>query len=109
MSILRAGGSGRRALFFAKKGLAIPSEKAMPLKDLIQTVLTRYPAARSEVFTDHGVADLIRRSIPHAISTEIPAQRYRVYGSAGQGNWAVVPWVAVFDKLITETAAKFSS
>ncbi|HIE80022.1 MAG TPA: DUF3578 domain-containing protein [Nitrospinaceae bacterium] len=27
-----------------------------------------------------------------------------VQGSAGQGNWARCPWVAVFDILITETA-----
>ena len=76
----------------------------MPLQDLIQTVLSRYPAARNQVLTDHELAELIRKSIPRAIATKIPTQRYKVYGSAGQGNWAAVPWVAVFDKLITETA-----
>ena len=77
----------------------------MPLQDLIQQVLSSYQAAReNEEFTGNKLAEIIRDAIPKAIAKEIPAERYKVYGSAGQGNWAAVPWVSVFDRLITETA-----
>lgn len=34
----------------------------------------------------------------------INQERYKIVGSAGKGNWGDVPWVAIFDKLITESA-----
>jgi 5-methylcytosine-specific restriction protein A len=78
---------------------------AVPLQDLIQEVLSLYQVNREEEdLGKNKLAEVIRKTIPNAIAKEIPAQRYKVYGSAGQGNWAAVPWVAVFDRLITETA-----
>ena len=34
----------------------------------------------------------------------IPEKRYHIEGSAEQGQWVELPWVAVFDKSITNTA-----
>ncbi len=37
-------------------------------------------------------------------SSFINKENYLITGSAGQGNWADVPWIAVFDKEITTSA-----
>ncbi len=43
--------------------------------------------------------------MPEAIQATIgDNHRYLVSGSAGQGNWARVPWAAVFDRFVTDTA-----
>jgi 5-methylcytosine-specific restriction protein A len=43
--------------------------------------------------------------VPEAIEAVIGTnERYLVRGSAGQGNWARVPWAAVFDRFVTDTA-----
>lgn len=31
-------------------------------------------------------------------------QQYKIKSSVGAGNWANIPWIAIFDKLVTETA-----
>jgi 5-methylcytosine-specific restriction protein A len=49
----------------------------------------------------------VRSKLPQAVLGHLsdPA-RYDCKGSAGQGNWAKTPWVAVFDRLVT-TGAQF--
>lgn len=43
--------------------------------------------------------------IPDDIRSSIfNKERYKIVGSAGKGNWVDVPWIAIFDKLITESA-----
>jgi 5-methylcytosine-specific restriction protein A len=51
------------------------------------------------------IYDVLYKQIPNDISNKLNnIQRYKVEGSAGKGNWVDVPWVAIFDKLITESA-----
>ena len=77
----------------------------MSLNAALNLFLEEYPAAREQQFAGNPVAELIRQDVPAVIEEVIPSgERYLVHGSAGQRNWAQVPWVAVFDRLITETA-----
>ena len=47
----------------------------------------------------------ICKNIPNDIKELIGnSDRYIVEGSVGVGNWASVPWVAIFDKLVTTSA-----
>jgi len=56
-------------------------------------------------FAGNSVAEFIRSDFPQAINSVIGSNvRYIVKGSAGQGNWARIPWAAVFDRFITESA-----
>ena len=50
----------------------------------------------------------VRSEIPRILySTDIvDPDKYLITGSVGQGNWATVPWVCIFDRLITTTAQK---
>lgn len=36
----------------------------------------------------------------------VDSKDYLVAGSVGQGNWAMVPWVCIFDRSITTSATK---
>lgn len=77
----------------------------MSLNAALSLFLEEYPSAVEQEFSNNSVADFIRHDVPAIVKDTIPAsERYLVHGSAGQGNWARVPWVAVFDRLITETA-----
>jgi 5-methylcytosine-specific restriction enzyme A len=51
------------------------------------------------------LARQLREDAPKALTPLLAEpQRYKVEGSPGQGNWAKVPWISVFDILITESA-----
>lgn len=77
----------------------------MNLHAAMSLVLEKYPKASLEQFAGHTSAEVIRKDLPEAIGFVIGKNdRYLVQGSAGQGNWARVPWSAIFDRLITDTA-----
>ena len=77
----------------------------MSLNAALNLFLEEYPAAVSHPFTGNAVAEFVRREVPSAVEQVIGENdRYIVHGSPGQGNWARVPWVAVYDRFITETA-----
>ncbi len=74
------------------------------LSDYLKMILRSYMQAQGEQFKGHELADLIRHKLPDDISIEASlGPRYVVKGSAGQGNWARCPWVAVLDILVTDT------
>lgn len=77
----------------------------MSIGTALNIFLEEYPEARKQPFSGHALADFIRNDISAYLEEAIgPSDRYFAHGSAGQGNWARVPWVAVFDRLITDTA-----
>jgi len=76
------------------------------MKDLFQNVLTNYRDAYTQhQFGGHPLAGLIRTVLPDAIYDVIPGkERYKIEGSSGAGRWAALPWIAIFDILITTSA-----
>lgn len=77
----------------------------MSLNSALSIFLEEYPKASHSDFAGNAVAEFIRKDVPEVIQSVIgDNDRYLVHGSAGQGNWAKVPWAAVFDRLITDTA-----
>jgi 5-methylcytosine-specific restriction protein A len=75
------------------------------LHDSFQRILSEYLQESKKDLIGNSLASFIRIDVPSFITglLENP-ERYKVAGSPGQGNWAGCPWVAVFDKLVTETA-----
>ena len=71
---------------------------------MIATTFVGYGSAKLQTFADHALARVARRDFPDAKRAVIPEKRYHIEGSAEQGQWAELPWVAVFDRLITNTA-----
>ena len=77
----------------------------MSLHAALSLFLDEYPIAIRGEFAGNAVAEFIRKDVPEAILSVLGSnERYLVHGSAGQGVWARVPWAAVFDRFITESA-----
>ncbi len=71
----------------------------------LSEILDNYLLARTRPFTGNALANLIRHSAPVTIETKAAiGPTYTIHGSAGQGNWAVIPWLCVFDDQITASA-----
>jgi len=77
----------------------------MKLNAALNLIFDEYPKATLEEFAGNPIAEFIRKDLPETIQSVIGTNdRYLVQGSAGQGNWARVPWGAIFDRLVTDTA-----
>lgn len=77
----------------------------MGIAETVKRVLTDYAAAKEEQFARHPLAHFIRFDLASAVREAVEdKERYLVEASPGQGNWARVPWVAVFDTLVTRSA-----
>ncbi len=77
----------------------------MSLNAALNLFLDEYPNAIKSDFAKNAVAEFIRKDVPIVIQEILGRDdRLIVHGSAGQGTWARVPWVAVFDRFITDTA-----
>jgi 5-methylcytosine-specific restriction protein A len=75
------------------------------MKEEFQQILLEYKDAYNEQYTGHPLANLIRQEIPQRLFKTIgDEKRYLIKGSAGAGNWTTIPWIAIFDILITTTA-----
>lgn len=76
----------------------------MPLSEVLKKVIAEYPSASKEKFKGHQFASYLRRDVPESLiaSLELP-EVYSIKASAGNGAWAKIPWIAVFNRLITET------
>jgi hypothetical protein len=78
----------------------------MPLRETLQTILTDYAKAKSEPLEGHPLAQFIRHDAEAAVQAALGefGTGLLVEGSPGQGQWAAVPWISVFDPAITTSA-----
>ncbi len=58
----------------------------------------------SEAFSDHPMAQFLRKAAPKALAKALGSDQLRIKGSAGQSRWAEVPWIAVFDPTVSTGA-----
>lgn len=80
------------------------------LRDSLEGILSAYKiSASTEPFsTNSQVASLFesaRNAILEMLS-EVKGETLEVSYSYGKGNWATIPWIAIFDKRETSTAQK---
>ncbi len=76
------------------------------MQEIFQEILASYGQARTEQLKNHKIAVDMRGRFCGKIIEEagIDDGKYLVSGSAGQGSWATVPWIGIFNKAITKTA-----
>jgi 5-methylcytosine-specific restriction enzyme A len=81
---------------------------ALTLAATLEHIIREYPLAKGETFTSHALATAIRDSARDEVRSALgPVNSdLLVRGSAGQGIWAEVPWISVFDPLVTSTATQ---
>lgn len=79
----------------------------MSLKAALARVLDEWQTARNEIYAQHPLAAFIRSGLRHEVEMALGNRRgLTVEGSAGRGQWAGVPWVAVFDDVVTDSATR---
>ncbi|MBW3585017.1 MAG: DUF3578 domain-containing protein, partial [Cyanobacteria bacterium 0813] len=62
-----------------------------------------YPLVTNDNFKGHSFASYARNIVPKSISASLALPEiYSVKASAGNGSWAKVPWIAIFNKLVTD-------
>mgnify|MGYP003901294403 CR=1 FL=1 len=78
------------------------------LHSLFTHVMSNYLNAKNQPFADNPMAILIRNNFREEIYKTgfITSDKFVVTGSPGQGNWASVPWIGIFNKSITTSATK---
>jgi 5-methylcytosine-specific restriction protein A len=80
----------------------------MSIRDTLTRILAEYETASKAPFSAHPLAAFIRHEAADEVSASLGAARKGLVcqGSAGAGNWAEVPWIAVFDPLVTDSATR---
>lgn len=75
---------------------------------LLTYILENYSKASGEIFPKHPIAKFIRKKstqlLYSSLDNILPLNRYLITGSPGQGQWADIPWIGIFDILITTSA-----
>lgn len=72
--------------------------------NIFQQVLDGYLEAKSQPFAGHSFKEKLKIEIPYMISDWLNrSDRYQIKGSPGLTQWTHVPWVAILDKLITDS------
>lgn len=76
------------------------------IRQALSDVGKGYVAAIHEGFSGHPLANTLRRDLPAYLRQSLgpDADGLLIEGSAGQGRWAEVPWVAFFEPSVTESA-----
>ncbi len=93
-------------LYFSKVDAG--KKGASHMREIVEKMLNDYVPAKAELFTGHPLGTYFRKDIPQIIYDTglVNRQDYLITGSVGQGNWAMIPWVCIFDRSITTTAMK---
>jgi 5-methylcytosine-specific restriction protein A len=80
----------------------------MSVQGVLHHVGTNYHAARGQAFAAHPLATFLRGAATEEIQAALgdAATGVLVVGSAGAGNWAEVPWISVFDPVVTDSATR---
>lgn len=80
---------------------------AQQLTDILNYFLEDYIPGKNQIFgKDASIYNSICDVAPQKIyeTQLVDSKEYKVVGSVGQGNWAKVPWLAIFRKDITLSA-----
>lgn len=76
------------------------------LHDLLFELAENYSKERTKSFSGNDFANKIRHDLPIEAKKQFLFLPHdlTVKASVGAGNWAAVPWLAIFDPLVTESA-----
>lgn len=78
------------------------------MKDYILRFVQECPDAKKQVFANNPYGVFVRTEIPEALYDTgiVNRQKYLITASVGAGNWAMIPWICIFDRSITTSATK---
>lgn len=76
------------------------------LRTSFERIAAEFLDAKLQKFSGNQLAEFIRRDLPLHAANALPKDfdDLLLVGSAGQGQWAHVPWLSLFDPLVTKSA-----
>lgn len=80
----------------------------MNLYESLEQILGKYLIEKSKSFKGNEFNKMMTVELPEIFYDELKLDRsrYFVTGSCGKGNWANIPWIAIFDKTISISATR---
>jgi 5-methylcytosine-specific restriction protein A len=78
------------------------------LRNTLSRIIKEFPIARCASFSKNATASFITDEAKQALQLSLGSDGYAFFckGSPGQGKWADVPWLAVFNPLVTTSATR---
>ena len=78
------------------------------MRNQIQRFMQDAPGAKTQSFANNPFGVFVRTEIPEALYDTglVDRQKYLITASVGAGNWAMIPWICIFDRSITTSATK---
>lgn len=77
----------------------------MKLRELLNTILHNYPDNRAEradiKFRHNQLAEQLRHGLRTIDCYHNLLKDYESQGSAGEGQWSILPWIAIYDPELT--------
>ena len=76
------------------------------LKNLLKLISDNFAFEKTKPLKDNAFANTVRRSTPEIIKEIIDRQDIVVKGAIGEGNWAEIPWIGIFNPENTTSATR---
>ncbi|MBB4276418.1 NAD(P)H-hydrate repair Nnr-like enzyme with NAD(P)H-hydrate epimerase domain [Rhizobium mongolense] len=79
------------------------------MRNELLRIAAEFTTETAKDITDNALAAFVRHGAPSAVKAVVDGlfgSGFKVVGSPGHGNWARIPWVAVFNPAITTTATR---
>ena len=94
--------------FFEEKYVMADKDRDESLTENLAKAGKIFASNERGEFQGSEVGNMFRKIIPGVIAckTSIDARDYKIEGSIGQGQFAEVPWISIFDRSITESATR---
>jgi 5-methylcytosine-specific restriction protein A len=76
------------------------------LREALSYIAANYRNATTQDIAGNAVAQFIRGDAAEVVRNALGNDHFQVTGSPGQGNWADVPWIGIFDPPVTTSATR---
>jgi 5-methylcytosine-specific restriction enzyme A len=76
------------------------------LKNLLKLISDNFAFEKTNPLKDNAFANKVRRSTPEIIKEIIDRKDIVIKGAIGEGNWAEIPWIGIFNPENTTSATR---
>ena len=78
----------------------------MDLRSKISKILNDFQQAKKSEFKENSLAHFANKGLNDVFDKDFFPNNYETHGSAGNGRWATIPWIGVFDTNINTSPQK---
>ena len=78
------------------------------MREALQRFMQEFPDAKRRAFGNNPFGTFVRTQIPQELYQTgiVDSEHYLISASVGAGNWALIPWICIFNRSITTSATK---